>query len=240
MTVDLAKLVPDAWQDYFAGAGDQLDRVTAFLNAETAAGRDWHPAPERIFRAYELCPPERLAGVLLGQDPYPTRGEPQGIAFSLPPGAKRAASARAIISEWSADLGFDDPGHTDLTPWAQQLLMANAAATTQVGVARAHSRSGWHEVTRHVLAQLVARREGLVFICWGADAQKLVCPLIAGDKRHRSICSNHPSPLAARRPPIPFYGSRPFSRFNALRAEMGQVAVDWSLANTSPSIAAAR
>jgi uracil-DNA glycosylase len=222
----LRDLVPRRWRSYLEGCA-AVEGVDAFLADEERAGRAWHPDRGRIFRALALCPPERLVGVAIGQDPYPRPGQPTGLAFDLPDG-RMSPSARAILDEYAADLGLPRPARADLTSWAARgLLLWNSAATTTVGLAGAHARSGWHEVTRHLLAEIVRRHEGLVFVCWGSHAQALVLPLLDG--RHRSIRSNHPSPLSARRPPVPFVGSRPFSRFNDLRAEMGRPPMDWAL-----------
>lgn len=224
--VPLRDLVPAPWRPYLEGC-DAVERVDAYLRAEEEAGRPWHPGRDRIFRALGLCPPDRLAGAAVGQDPYPRAGQPTGLAFDLPDG-EMSPSARAILTEYAADLGRPRPARADLTPWARRgLLLWNSAGTTTVGVAGAHARSGWHDVTRHLLGEVVRRHDGLVFICWGTHAQSLVLPLL--DDRHRAVVSNHPSPLSARRPPVPFVGSRPFSRFDALRAEMGRPPMDWTL-----------
>lgn len=226
--MDLSALIPVPWRPYLDDC-DALERVGAYLAAEAQAGRVWHPHPQRIFRALQLCAPGDLAGVVLGQDPYPRAGQPTGLAFDLPAG-QQSPSARAILNELADDLAVARTDEANFEPWARRgLLLWNTAATTQVGQAGAHTRSGWHDVTRHLLEQVIARHDGLVFICWGRDAQKAVLPLLEGDVRHRAISSNHPSPLSARRPPAPFYGSRPFSRFNALRAELGRPPMDWTL-----------
>ena len=238
MAVNLRALVPGRWRPYLDGC-DALERVSGFLDAELAAGRPWHPEPARIFRALELCDPADLAGVIVGQDPYPRAGQPTGLAFDLPDG-EMSPSARNILDELASDLGVERPSAADFTPWASRVLLWNSAATTTVGVAGAHARCGWHDVTAHLLAQVARRHDGLVFICWGQHAQKLVLGLLDGDGRHRAVCSNHPSPLSARRGPVPFVGSRPFSRFNELRVQLGQPPVDWALPAAAGSPAAAR
>jgi uracil-DNA glycosylase len=278
-SLDLWALVPAPWRSYLASseAREALERVSAFLDIETQAGRPWHPQPPALFRALQLCDPspKNLAGAIIGQDPYPKAGQPTGLAFDLPPG-QMSPSARAILDELASDLGSARPPAAtsptttatpvaDFSPWASRgILLWNSAATTTVGVAGAHAGSGWHEVTHHLMSEIVRRHEGLVFICWGAHAQKLVLPLLAAAEttesnrdtpsqnrdtlpsgspssglfgiphsglrgRHGVICSNHPSPLSARRPPLPFYGSKPFSRFNELRVELGRKPVNWSL-----------
>lgn len=225
---DLLSLIPAPWRPYLEGC-EALNRVADYLETETAEGRSWHPERHRIFRALELTAPDQLAGAAIGQDPYPREGQPTGLAFDLPAG-QMSPSARAILDEYASDLALPRPDAADFSPWARRgLLLWNSAATTSIGIAGAHARSGWHDVTRHLLSEITRRHEGLVFICWGAHAQKLMLPLLEGDDRHRAVISNHPSPLSARRPPIPFYGSRPFSRFNQLRSEMGWPPMEWRL-----------
>lgn len=218
--------VPSAWRALIPD--DLLAAPRAALTADAAAGLAWHPDPGRILRALSFFPPQETRVVILGQDPYPTAGHPTGLAFDLPAGAM-SPSARNILAEVEADLGAARPDGARLHDWARQgVLLWNSALTTRVGEAGAHARIGWHRFTAHLLAGVCAAAPGCVFICWGAHARRLVEPLIPEERRPaRMVCSNHPSPLSARRGPVPFIGSRPFSAANRLLAAAGIEPVDW-------------
>lgn len=222
--VSLIDHVPHSWRAFINT--DALERVEAFLTAEEAAGRPWHPRPERIFAALTHFEPTQTRVVILGQDPYPRAGQPTGLAFDLPDG-HMSPSARNILAEIATDL--DRPAETtaNFGTWAKQgVLLWNSAATTQVGVAGAHARCGWHDITRDLLAGVVAARPGVIFVCWGNHAHALAAPLeVAGV---RIVRSNHPSPLSARRGPRPFIGSRPFSAVNDLLTSAGDAPIRWT------------
>lgn len=222
--VPLSDHVPGPWRPLINA--DALDRIEAFLAAEGAAGRPWHPGPERMFAALAHFEPTQTRVVILGQDPYPRAGQPTGLAFDLPDG-QMSPSARNILTEIATDLDQPAPPRANFAAWAAQgVLLWNSAATTQVGVAGAHARCGWHDITRDLLAGVVAARPGLIFVCWGNHAHALVAPLEAAGAQ--IVRSNHPSPLSARRGPRPFIGSRPFSAVNNLLIAAGDTPIRWT------------
>lgn len=223
--VNLYAYVPSPWRPLISERN--LEGISEFLTAETNAGRPWHPAPERMFASLTYFTPQQTRVVILGQDPYPRAGQPTGLAFSLPDG-KMSPSARNILAELSSDLECLPPQRADFSRWAYQgVLLWNSAATTQVGVAGAHARCGWHEITRALMAGVVAANPEVVFVCWGGHAREVAAPAVAAGAH--MIWSNHPSPLSARRGPRPFIGSRPFSAVNAILAECGRDPIDWAL-----------
>lgn len=193
-------------------------RIAAALAAET---RVILPARPVLFRALALVPPAAVRVVILGQDPYPTPGNADGLAFSVPPGQRIPASLRNIFQEMRSDLG-GAPASGDLTPWAAQgVLLLNTALTVPAGEAGGHRRLGWGELVAEVLGE-VSRRP-TAFICWGAPARALVERQVTG-AGHLVLASAHPSPLAAHRG---FFGSRPFGAVNAWLTARGEPPVDW-------------
>lgn len=187
-----------------------------------AAATPWQPAPDRIFRALELCPPERTRVVILGQDPYPTPGRATGLAFGFPPGTAPQHSLRNILAEVASDTGHAAPP-ADLTGWAQQgVLLLNTVLTVPVGQANGHKGWGWEVLVAQVLQHLAATGPR-AFLLWGAPAQKLCANLPR--EGHLFVESAHPSPLAAHRG---FFGSRPFSTTNRWLAAQGDPEIDWS------------
>jgi uracil-DNA glycosylase len=219
------------WRDLpvFA-AGAEAARACAAADAERAAGHVVAPAPERIFAALALTPLDQVRVVVLGQDPYPTPGHANGLAFSYagPPPLPR--SLTNIHKERAADLGQPDPGKAapadgDLTGWAKQgVLLLNTALTVREGASKAgsHLSLGWGKVTDAVIAAVSRERGHVVFLLWGAPAQAKR-PLI-DEGRHLVIASAHPSPLSARRG---FFGSKPFSRANAWLEAQGERPIVW-------------
>lgn len=206
-------------------AGGAASRACAAVDAERAAGQIVAPAPDRVFAALALTPLDAVRAVILGQDPYPTPGHANGLAFSYvgPPPLPR--SLVNIYKERAADLGEPALANGDLTRWAKQgVLLLNTALTVREGASKAgsHLSLGWRAVTDAVIATVSRERPHVVFILWGAPAQAKR-PLI-DESRHLVIASAHPSPLSARRG---FFGSKPFSRANAWLEEQGEKAIDW-------------
>jgi uracil-DNA glycosylase len=163
--------------------------------------------------------------LIVGQDPYPTPGHPIGLSFAVDPHVRPVPrSLQNIYRELADDLGIAAPMHGDLTPWSRNgVMLLNRVLTVQPGAPASHRGKGWEEVTDHAIRTLVDRGRPLVAILWGRDAQALK-PLLGATP---TIESAHPSPLSATRG---FFGSKPFSRANALLAEQGAEPVDWSLA----------
>ena len=185
-------------------------------------GQDWLPGPARVFAALDAVAPSQVRVVILGQDPYPTPGHANGLAFSVNEGVPLPRSLSNIFAELAADTGAR-LSSGDLTPWARQgVLLLNTALSVTPGAAGAHARWGWQRLAREAIAEAQAHRP-LAFILWGGHALRAA----EGLPRPQDLVihSAHPSPLSARRG---FFGSRPFSRVNAWLADRGEPPIDWS------------
>ena len=215
-------LSPD-WAAALTPAADALAAAERFLATETAAGRTFLPAADQVLRAFSR-PLADVRVLIVGQDPYPTPGHPVGLSFAVAPDV--SPLPRSLVNlyrEREDDLGMPPAPHGDLTPWFEQgVLLLNRVLTVEPGRSASHRRRGWERVTERAIEALVERGGPLVAILWGRDAQALA-PRLAGVPQ---VASAHPSPLSARHG---FFGSRPFSRANALLVEQGCDPVDWSL-----------
>jgi uracil-DNA glycosylase len=188
-----------------------------------AAGRRYLPAGEHILRAFQQ-PFADVRALIVGQDPYPTPGHPIGLSFAVERHVRPIPrSLQNIYRELRSDLGIEPPAHGNLTSWSEHgVLLLNRCLTVAPGQSAAHRGKGWEPVTDQAIRALAGRGTPLVAILWGRDAQTLR-PLLAGVP---VIESAHPSPMSADRG---FFGSRPFSRANALLADQGADPVDWTL-----------
>jgi uracil-DNA glycosylase len=197
------------------------DAVAGRVDARIAAGARVLPAPDLIFRALEQTPLSEVKAVILGQDPYPTPGDANGLAFSYVGGGRLPASLRVILAE----AGSERSAGGDLTPWARQgVLLLNSALTVEAGKAGAHLRFGWSALTDEAVAAVSARDEPVVFLLWGAQARARAA-LIDGT-RHGIFESGHPSPLNRARD---FPGSDPFGRANAWLSAHERSPIAWRL-----------
>ena len=159
--------------------------------------------------------------VILGQDPYPGAGQANGLSFSVNPGVELPRSLRNIYKELESDLQCTPPANGDLSRWARQgVLLLNATLTVNAGSPASHQNQGWEEFTDAAIRALATQREGIVYILWGAYAQRKG-EFIA---RNCGITSPHPSPLSASRG---FFGSRPFSRANEYLVARGETPINW-------------
>lgn len=173
--------------------------------------------PRQVFRALEFHPPEGIRVVILGQDPYHGAGQAQGLAFSVASGQKKLPpSLRNILKEVATDIGSPSICRDDLSPWAEQgVLLLNSVLTVEDGAPQSHAERGWEHLTDAFLARVAAQVKPAVFMLWGAAAQRKRALLTAnGASRHCVLAANHPSPLSALRPPVPFLGCRHFSAAN--------------------------
>ena len=196
---------------FFASATGQS--LLAFLNARLAAGAVIFPP--RPLRALELTPAQAVRVVILGQDPYHGRGQGEGLAFSVAPGVALPPSLRNIFKELQRDLGtpppqFPVPGGS-LVNWATHgVLLLNTCLTVEEGKAASHAGKGWELLTDSVIRQVSAGEHPVLFMLWGAHAQSK--RVLIDESRHKVLVANHPSPLSALRPPLPFIGCGHFSQ----------------------------
>jgi uracil-DNA glycosylase len=217
------------WRDAavaFFGSPDG-EALCAFIDRRIAAGV--RVFPPRPLHALELTPLQTLRVVILGQDPYHGAGQAHGLAFSVLQGVRFPPSLRNVLLELRDDLGIDVPMSGDLTSWARSgVLLMNTVLTVEEGSPGSHADKGWEHFTDRIIEIAAHDSAPKVFLLWGAHAQAKTL-LIESAGRHLVLRANHPSPLAARRPPLPFLGCRHFSRANALLAARGREAVDWRL-----------
>ena len=218
----LAELVAPDWAEALAPVAGQLSQMGAFLRAEVEAGRTYLPPGPAVLTAFRR-PLADVRVLVVGQDPYPTPGHAMGLSFSVAPGVRPPRSLANIYRELVDDLGVPAPTTGDLTAWADQgVLLLNRVLTVAPGEPGSHRGKGWEAVSDRAIDALVTRGGPLVALLWGADARSLAPRL--GDVPR--VESPHPSPMSADRG---FFGSRPFSRVNALLAEQGSTPVDWRL-----------
>ena len=182
-----------------------------------------YPPSEDIFNAMHLTPLSKVKCVILGQDPYHEPGQAHGLCFSVGEGVPNPPSLQNIFKEITSDLGKPLPPNGDLTRWARQgVLLLNATLTVQAHQAGSHQRKGWETFTDAVIRCLAEEREHLVFILWGAYAQKKGA--FIDRSKHLVLTSAHPSPLSAYNG---FFGNRHFSRTNEYLASHGMAEIDW-------------
>jgi uracil-DNA glycosylase len=210
--------VATGWQaltDHFF-ASETGEKLTRFLQARLSEGAVIFP-PQPL-RALELTPPDQVRVVILGQDPYHGRGQAEGLAFSVAPGVALPPSLRNIFKELQRDVGtappkFPVPGGS-LVSWALNgVLLLNTCLTVEEGRPASHAGQGWELLTDAVIRAVSGGDQPVVFMLWGAHAQSKKA-LIDGN-RHLVLVANHPSPLSALRPPLPFIGCEHFSQAQA-------------------------
>ena len=227
----LRELVEQGWAKALEPVSAQVAAMGDFLRAEIAAGHRYLPEGQNVLRAFTF-PFDQVRVLIVGQDPYPTPGHAVGLCFSVGPHVRPLPrSLENIFAEYCSDLGYPPPSGGDLTPWAQRgVLLLNRVLTVRPGSPASHRGKGWETVTERAIRALAARPRPMVAVLWGRDAGTLKPMLVGGGPDGRAhvqtIESVHPSPLSAQRG---FFGSRPFSRANALLAEMGAEPIDWRL-----------
>ncbi|WP_205503208.1 uracil-DNA glycosylase [Rufibacter psychrotolerans] len=193
-----------------------------FVKAEYATSQVYPPG-KQIFHAFDECPFDRVRVVILGQDPYHGPGQANGLAFSVSEGLRTPPSLQNIFKEIQADLGKPIPKSGNLERWAEQgVLLLNATLTVRAHQAGSHQKKGWEEFTDAVIKKVSDLKEHVVFLLWGAYAQKK--GLIIDEQKHLVLKAAHPSPFAADKG---FFGSRHFSKTNAYLREHGLPEVDW-------------
>lgn len=214
-----SQVAPD-WSVALEPMAETLASIGEFLREELAEGRTYLPESVAILNAFTR-PLADVRVLIVGQDPYPTPGDAMGLAFSIKRGRPMPRSLGNIARELVSDTG-ERLATGDLTPWADQgVMLLNRCLTVTPGAPGSHRGKGWEVFTEHAIRTLAARGGPLVAILWGRDAQNLA-PMLGDVPR---IESAHPSPLSASRG---FFGSRPFSRANAMLESQGALPVAWA------------
>jgi uracil-DNA glycosylase len=217
-----APLLPEFEADYMA-------QLRAFLVAEKVAGKRIFPKGSEWFRALDLTPLDKVRVVILGQDPYHGPGQAHGLCFSVPPGVRPPPSLANIYKELESDLGISRPRHGFLEQWAKQgVLLLNSVLTVEMAKAASHQGKGWERFTDAIIRLVNAKDEPVVFLLWGAYAQKKAA--FVDVSRHLVLKAAHPSPLSAHNG---FLGCRHFSKCNAFLKVRGLQPIDWALSQTA-------
>ena len=187
-----------------------------------------YPQPQLIFEAFKQTPFEKVKVVIIGQDPYHGPNQANGLSFSVPNGTALPPSLRNIFKELASDINIKIPKSGNLIKWAQEgVLMLNATLTVRANSAGSHQKKGWEKYTDAVIETISRKKENIVFILWGKNAQEKGS--IIDEKRHLIIRSAHPSPFAAHRG---FFNSKPFSKTNNYLQLKNIKPVNWSLTDS--------
>jgi uracil-DNA glycosylase len=214
-----------SWKEKLQGefAQDYFTDLTAFVKKEYKEGVVY-PAPKNIFRAFELCPFDKVKVVILGQDPYHGERQANGLCFAVDEGTALPPSLQNIFKEIESDLGQPLKSRNgDLTRWAEQgVLLLNATLTVRARTAGSHQGQGWEQFTDAVIKALSEERENLVFILWGNYAKTKGAHI--DRKKHLVLESAHPSPFSAY---SGFFGSKPFSKTNEYLTAHNKTPIDW-------------
>ena len=182
-----------------------------------------YPPGKLIFNAFDHCPAEQTKVVILGQDPYHGPGQAHGLCFSVKKGVPLPPSLVNIYKEITDDLGVAMPQHGDLTGWARQgVLLLNTVLTVRAGQPNSHKDKGWEIFTDRVISELDRKETPVVFLLWGANAEKKA--RVITNPIHKKLITVHPSPLSAYRG---FFGCRHFSKANKILSESGQEPIKW-------------
>ena len=203
-----------------------LTYVVEYVAQKRSEGVTVFPPEQQVFSAFDATPFEQIKVVILGQDPYHGPDQAHGLCFSVLPGIKPPPSLANMYKELVQDIeGFSIPDHGYLMPWAEQgVLLLNTVLTVEQGQAHSHKHLGWEKFTDKVIEEINHHREGVVFLLWGAHAQKKGKNI---DKtRHHVLHAPHPSPLSAHRG---FFGCQHFSKTNALLTSMGKSPINWQV-----------
>ncbi len=216
--------IEESWKQILSAEfeKDYFRQLTDFARNEYRSTTVYPPG-KLIFNAFNLCPFEQVKVVIIGQDPYHGPGQAHGLCFSVNDNVPFPPSLRNIFKEIQDDLGKPIPESGNLTRWAKQgVLLLNATLTVRAHQAGSHQRRGWEEFTDAAIRALAEQREHLVFILWGAYAQKKGA--FIDRSRHLVLTSVHPSPLSAHNG---FFGNRHFSRANEYLQQHGQTPIEW-------------
>ena len=219
--------LPPSWRDPLGAELEQpyMANLKQFLLGERKGGKSILPKEADWMRALDLTPFDKVRVVILGQDPYHGEGQAHGLCFSVKPGVRTPPSLRNIYKELRSDLGIEPREHGFLEHWAEQgVLLLNSVLTVEMGRAGSHAKRGWERFTDAVVHAVNAKQEPVVFMLWGAYAQKKA--EFVDQSRHLVLAAAHPSPLSAY---SGFLGCRHFSRANAFLEAHGMAPIDWAL-----------
>jgi len=217
------KIAP-SWKEKLNGEFNKpyFLQLTEFVRNEYATQAVYPPARE-IFRAFDCCDFDQVKVVIIGQDPYHGPGQANGLCFSVRPEVKMPPSLVNIFKEIQADLGKPFPPNGDLERWAKQgVLLLNATLTVRSSSPGSHQNKGWEGFTDAVIREISEKRSNIVFLLWGAYAQKK--GEIIDRSKHMVLASPHPSPFSANNG---FFGNKHFSKTNDYLKSKGLREIEW-------------
>jgi uracil-DNA glycosylase len=220
-------LLDNTWKHLLASElkAPYMQELQSFLLKEKKLKKVIYPKESDVFAALNFTPFDQVKVVILGQDPYHGPDQAHGLCFSVKPGIKVPPSLVNIFKELKDDLGITPPKNGSLESWAKQgVLLLNNVLTVEDGKAASHHLKGWEEFTNKIIELLNDQKKNLVFILWGAPAQKKAKGV--DEKKHFILKSPHPSPLSSYRG---FFGSKPFSQTNAYLESKGISPINWAL-----------
>ena len=203
---------------------DYFDSLLSFLNSRV--GHEIYPPRGTWFKAFEYSSFSSTKVVILGQDPYHGEGQAEGLSFSVPKGMGIPPSLRNIYKELDQDdVDFTNPGHGHLENWAKQgVLLLNSVLTVEKNSPASHANQGWEVFTDQVITLLNDNKDNLVFLLWGAYANKK--SVLIDSNKHLILSAAHPSPFSAHKG---FFGCKHFSKTNNYLKSSNQELIDWSL-----------
>ncbi len=220
--------ITNSWADFLAEQAEQpyYQSLQLEIKKQREAGLVIYPEEPEVFNAFKLTDLTDIKVVILGQDPYHGAGQAHGLSFSVKPGQKIPPSLRNMFKELVLEFpDFVPPKHGDLSAWAKQgVLLINAVLTVQEASANSHKDLGWHQFTDNVIQHINEQCDGVVFLLWGAFAQKK--SVLINESKHTVLTTAHPSPLSARRG---FFGCDHFKRTNEILEEKGKSKINWRL-----------
>ena len=201
---------------------DYFKNLVQFVKKEYKTHTVYPPGKD-IFKAFDLCPVDKVKVVIIGQDPYHGKGQAHGLCFSVKDGVKIPPSLRNIYKELKDDIGKEIPATGNIEHWAKQgVLMLNATLTVRAGNAGSHQGKGWETFTDAVIEKIADTKENLVFLLWGAYAQRK--GQIINPEKHYVLKSAHPSPFSAHNG---FFGNKHFSKTNEFLKSKGLTKINW-------------
>lgn len=221
----------DSWKKPLADefSSPYMAQLREFLISEKSSGKEIYPKGSEFFRALDLTPLDAVRVVILGQDPYHGPGQAHGLCFSVRPGVRPPPSLVNIYKEMYNDLGITQPKHGFLEHWAKQgVLLLNSVLSVQAHQAASHRGKGWEKFTDAIVQKIAAKEEPVVFLLWGAYAQKKAAFVRSVNEggNHLVLKAVHPSPLSAYNG---FFGCGHFSQTNDFLQKQGLNQIDWLL-----------
>lgn len=217
--------IESSWKKVLADvfASDYFLKLRSFVAEEYVSGKEVYPAPKHLFKAFDLCPVDKVKVVLIGQDPYHGRGQANGLCFAVQSGMTLPPSLKNIFKEIESDTGITPYADGDLSRWAKQgILLLNATLTVEASKPGSHQGRGWEEFTDTVIKYLSDHKEHLVFLLWGNYAKRK--GQYIDRNRHLVLEAAHPSPFSAHNG---FFGCKHFSKVNEYLKKWDKGEIDW-------------